>query len=113
MTGRYTFSERGGFIHYGETPLFDVRSSQPEIHLYKLRFAAGGEAQSMVKYIEFSNAFKAVGSEGNFVLFIADNALLVDVEEGVVRVNRIRIEMASVFLGEVRMWVGSVGWGNV
>ena len=58
-------------------PLRDARS-QPEIHLYKVRFDSATAHQSAVKYIEFANAFKAHDDDEHFLIFIADNALLVE-----------------------------------
>ena len=61
-TTRYTFSERNGVISYGGVQIFDVRSSTPQVDLYKVRFdVAPPDASSMVTYIEVSNVFRAVG----------------------------------------------------
>ena len=52
----------------------------------------------MVKYIEISNVFRAVDSEQDFLIFIADNALLVEIGEGggvTIRINRISVEVAT------------------
>ena len=138
-TRRYTFSERRGLISYGELPLFDVRATtletasvtapvtapmsaflirqvrapQPDIHLHRVRFDAAAPVQSMVKYIEFSNVFRALvegeggaeegveeGVGSQYLIFIADNALLVEREAGgkvSVRINKILIEVATVY----------------
>ena len=108
-TKRYTFTEVGGFIRYGELPLFDVRASQPEIHLHKVRFdAAGPEVQSMVKYIEFSNVFRSAADEAHYLIFIADNALLVELgaDGGVtIRINKIPVEVATVYFTEAMSFV--------
>ena len=37
ITKRYTFSDRDGFIVYDDVPLFDVRPSQPQIDLFRLK----------------------------------------------------------------------------
>ena len=101
-----------GLILYGELAVFDVRPAQPEIHLHIVRFDAATSVQSMVKYIEFSNVFRAVDSSqlvspsrrdgelrdvlaDQYLIFIADNALLVEVsasEQTTIRINRIQVE---------------------
>ena len=117
VTKRYTFTERGGFVRCGELTLFDVSGGQPEINLYKVRFdAKAGGAQSMVKYIEFSNVFKAVDSIATprklgvlerYLIFIADNALNVEVTaEGVtIKINSITVEIASIFVSRAISFV--------
>ena len=119
VTKQYTFTERAGFVRYGELTLFDLTDGQPEINLYKVRFdAAQGGAQSMVKYIEFSNVFRAVDSlatprrqhsaaDESYLIFIADNALNVDVAaDGVtIRINRIVVEIATIFVSSAISFV--------
>lgn len=125
VTSRYTFTERNGFLRYGEHVLFDLRESQPEINLHKIRFDSATSVSSMVKYIEVSNVFRAVGQAEHagvltprtnaatgatetYLIFIADNALLVEVgSDGAVtiRVNRIVVEIATVFFNEAISFV--------
>ncbi len=120
VTEQYTFSERGGLILYGELAVFDVRPQQPEIHLHVVRFDAATPVQSMVKYIEVSNVLRAVdssqlisptrragetlaGALDQYLIFIADNALLVEVsatEETTIRINRIAVQVATIFFNE-------------
>ena len=100
ITKRYTFSERDGVIAYDELPLFDLREMQPEINLYRVRFDSASEVQSMVKYIEIKNSFRALGSEEKYLVFIADNTLLLEVSEHgevTIRINKIAIEVATIF----------------
>ena len=101
ITKRYNFSERDGFILYDNLHLFDIRCEQPEIDLYKVRFDSATSVESMVKYIEFSNVF--VSSEQQYVIFIADNTLLVDVGKKsgyTIYINRIPVEIATVYFNE-------------
>jgi hypothetical protein len=101
ISRQYTFAEREGAIMYDELPLFDVRAAQPEIHLYKVRFDSGPAVQSMVKYVEFSNVFKA--SEQQYVIFIAGNTLMVDVASNgaqAIRINEDVVEIATIFFNE-------------
>ena len=62
ITKRYTFSERDGVILYDELALFDLRSPQPEINLFRVRFDSMSEVYSMVKYMEIKNVFQALSS---------------------------------------------------
>lgn len=106
VTKQYTFSESDGFITYDKLKLFDVRLSQPPISLYKVRFASATPVQSMVKYIEFSNVFRA--SARQHVIFIAGNVLIVEVvDEGrmTVHINDIRIEIATIFFNKAISFV--------
>ena len=60
----------------------------------------------MVKYIEFSNVFKA--SETTYVIFIAGNTLMVDVgAKGAqaIRINEIAVEIATIFFNEAISFV--------
>ena len=195
ITRRHTFSEKEGFVRYGDLPLFDVRAAQPEIELCKARvqrerqerrmilvpvfflllrewffedagvclgreirwrvfwralrretagrpcwnsrssrsdmcagngafvttgernckslpFVLGGgqvrvdsrtRVQSMVQYVEISNVFKAADREGSYLVFIADNALLVEVSgcgKVSIRVNQNEVEVATIFFNE-------------
>eukprot|EP00931_Biecheleriopsis_adriatica_P048723 TRINITY_DN28156_c0_g1_i1.p1 TRINITY_DN28156_c0_g1~~TRINITY_DN28156_c0_g1_i1.p1 ORF type:complete len:2295 (-),score=500.02 TRINITY_DN28156_c0_g1_i1:122-7006(-) len=100
ITKQFTFSENDGFILHDELKLFDVRVTQPEIHLYKVRFDSATPAESMVKYIETSNVFRA--SEQQYVIFIAGNTLLVEVEglDSKIRINETALEIATIFFNE-------------
>jgi hypothetical protein len=97
-----------------------VRPLQPEIHLHVVRFDAATPVQSMVKYIEISNVLRAVDSSllvaptrrtsetlaahlDQYLIFIADNALLVEVNaasETRIRINRIAVQVATIFFNE-------------
>lgn len=106
ITEQYTFAERDGAILYEELPLFDVRASQPEIHLHKVRFDSVTPEQSMVKYIEFLHVCKA--SETTYVIFIAGNTLMVEVgAKGAqaIRINEIAVEIATIFFNEAISFV--------
>ena len=108
VTRRYPFSERDGFIRYGEMARFAIRAPQPEIHLYKVRFDSATPVQSMVKYIEFSNVFRSAADESHYLIFIADNALLVELgaDGGVtIRINTIPVEVATVYFTEAMSFV--------
>jgi len=87
ITKRYNFSEQDGFIVHDEIHLFDIRESQPEINLFKIRFDSDTKVESMVKYIEISNVFRSspqvAGQQQDkqqFLIFIADSTLLVEVD---------------------------------
>jgi len=108
ITKRYTFSENEGFITYDELKLYDVREAQPEIDLYKVRFDSDTAISSMVKYIEISNVFRAFDSERKYLVFIADNALLVDIPEDggpIITINKIPVEIATMFFNEAISFV--------
>jgi hypothetical protein len=110
VTNQYTFSESSGVIVYDDLPLFDLRGlAQPEIHLYKVRFDSATSVQSMVKYIEIKNAFRAADSENKYLIFIANNALWVDVapvtKEVTIRINRIAVEVATIFFNQAVSFV--------
>jgi len=105
---RYTFSERSGYISYGEMPLIDLRFGQPRIDLFSVRFESPTTVQSMVKYIEFANVFRAADSEQHFLMFIADNALVMNVasDSGVaISINGIDVEIATIFFNEAISFV--------
>jgi hypothetical protein len=61
----------------------------------------------MVKYIEIKNVFRHVESESQYLVFIADNALLVDIEPaGVsIRVNGIEIGVSTIYFNEAISFV--------
>ncbi|CAE8670279.1 unnamed protein product [Polarella glacialis] len=107
ITKQYTFSERDGFIMYDELQLFDVRAPQPEIHLHKVRFDSATPVESLVKYVEISNVFRA--SAQQYVIFIAGNILNVEVAGdggGVtIRINETSVEIATIFFNEAISFV--------
>jgi hypothetical protein len=110
LTKRYTFSERAGTILYDDIPLFDLKTLQPEINLYKVRFDSMPDVQSMVKYLEIQNVFQAqaLASLQQYLLFIADNALLIDVPDCgsvSIRINKIAVEVASIYFNEAISFV--------
>jgi hypothetical protein len=89
---------------YDDLPIFDLRGpEQPEIKLFRIRFDSATEIQSMVKYMEFTNVFRVLGSGDRYLVFIADNVLLVEVlepSETSIRINKIAVEVATVFFNE-------------
>ena len=102
-TKRYTFSAReDGFMVYDEYTVFDLRPHQPEINLHRVRFDSESAVQSMVKYIEISNTFQVVGSEECYLVFMADNVLVLDVSGGTTKIwiNKIAVEVATLFFNE-------------
>jgi hypothetical protein len=107
ITKRYTFSERAGVIMYDELPLFDLNSPQPEIELFRVRFDSMTDVQSMVKYIEIKNVFQALSSANQFMFFIADNCLLIEMSGRVltIRINKIAVEVATIFFNEAISFV--------
>eukprot|EP00937_MAST-01D_sp_MAST-1D-sp2_P002830 g2830.t1 len=121
ITRQYTFAEANGLVEYDGLPLFDLRSPQPEVHLYSVRFDSATDVQSMVKYIEVRNAFRAADAEGQYLLFIADNVLRVDAgvaqptprqhdpthggADVSIRINKIAVEVATTFFNEAISFV--------
>ena len=106
ITKHYNFSERDGFILHDELRLFDVRPQQPEINLYKVRFDSSTSVHSMVKYIEIANVFRA--ADGQYLVFMADNSLLVEVRAGsgvTIRINGIPVEIATIFFNQAVSFV--------
>ena len=103
VTRQYTFAEEEGIMVYDDLHVFDLRPQQPDINLYKIRFDSATEVQSMVKYIEISNAFHILGSDERYLVFMADNVLLVDASDGnemTIRINKIAVEVATVFFNK-------------
>jgi hypothetical protein len=108
ITTRYTFSERDNVVLYDELAIFDLRPHQPEIKLYKVRFDSATHVQSMVKYIEVSNVFRVLGAAEKYLMFIADNVLLVEVTSSAlitISVNQIAVEIATIFFNEAISFV--------
>eukprot|EP00957_Ditylum_brightwellii_P018422 1386115-Ditylum_brightwellii.AAC.1 len=108
ITKRYTFSEKDGIMMYDDVPVFDLRPSQPEINLHKVRLDSATSVQSMVKYIEISNVLGALESEHQYLIFIAGNTLLLDSSDPndmKIRINKIAVEVATIFFNEAISFV--------
>jgi hypothetical protein len=108
ITKRYTFSEKNSIMVYDELPLFDLRPQQPEMNLHKVRFDSATVVQSMVKYIEIGNALRVVGSKEQYLVFIADNVLNIEVPDNgsmTIRINKIAVEIATIFFNEAISFV--------
>ena len=111
ITKRYTFSERDGVILYDELALFDLRSPQPEINLFRVRFDSMSEVYSMVTYMEIKNVFQALSSTEHsqqYMFFIADNCLQIQAPESgsvTIRINKIAVEVATIFFNEAISFV--------
>eukprot|EP00961_Rhodomonas_salina_P131543 1770446-Rhodomonas_salina.2 len=107
ITKQYTFSERAGVILYDELPLFDLRPAQPEINLFRVRFDSMTDVQSMVKYLEIKNVFQVLSSAQQYMLFIADNCLEIEVPESgpvTININKIAVEVrVSYAMSALRM----------
>ncbi len=57
----------------------------------------------MVKYIEISNVFQALSSKEQYLIFIADNSIMVDVmEDGRmnIRINQVDAKVATIYFNE-------------
>ena len=117
ITKRYTFSERNRVVVYDDLPIFDLRSRQPEINLYKVRFDSATDLHSMVKYVEIKNVFRTIpvdmgdeedekgadgGSRRQCLVFIADNVLFVEETDHsvVIRINKIPVDVETNFFNE-------------
>jgi len=114
VTRRYTFAERGSVIRYDDLALFDLRALEPEVNLFTVKFDPPNDVRSMVVYLEIANAFQALPAEGSlpgtqrFLIFMADNALLLEVDaEGAVRIliNKIAVDAATIFINEAISFV--------
>ena len=80
ITAKYNFYESDGKIWHDELQIFDIRESQPEIDLFKIRFDSSSEIQSAVKYIEISNVFRSYNN--SYLVFVADNTLIIEFPQG-------------------------------
>ncbi|KAL7554568.1 hypothetical protein ACHAWF_019036 [Thalassiosira exigua] len=104
ITVHHSFSESDGIMMYDDIHVFDLRPHQPEINLYKIRLEPSDEVQSMVKYIEISNVFQALSSEKErYLIFIADNSILVDVMEGGkmnIKINQVDAKVSTIYFNE-------------
>jgi hypothetical protein len=111
ITKHYSFSEKNGIIVHDELELFDVRSPQPEMNLFKVRFDSALPMQSMVKYLEFANVFRSLTSDEltqQYLIFVADNTLLIEAASGgdvTIRINGILVEIATIFFNEAVSFV--------
>jgi hypothetical protein len=103
ITVHHSFSEKEGIMRYDNIEVFDLRPHQPEINLYRVRLESSTEVQSMVKYIEINNVFRALSAEEQYLVFIGDNSILIDVEEGgkmIIRINQVYAEIATIFFND-------------
>jgi hypothetical protein len=104
ITKVHSFSECNGIMMYDDIQVFDLRPHQPEINLYRIRLESSNpDIQSMVKYIEFTNVFQALSTEEQYLIFIADNVILVDVHsDGMmsVRINQVDAKVATIYFNE-------------
>ena len=108
IASRYTFSERDNIMIYDDLSVFDLTYHQPEINLYKVRFDSATEVQSMVKYIEVKNVLRVLGANEKYLMFIADNVLLLDVSFSAsirISINQIDVEIATIFFNEAISFV--------
>lgn len=103
ITKHHSFAENNGIMMYDDLPVFDLRNHQPEINLYKVRLQSGNEVESMVKYVEITNVFRALSSKEQYLIFIANNSIMIDVMEGGkmnVRINQVDAKVATIFFNE-------------
>jgi hypothetical protein len=104
ITKNHSFSENNGIMMYDDIQVFDLRPQQPEINLYRIRLEPSSpEVQSMVKYIEITNVFQALSMEEQYLIFIADNVILIDVLEGgkmSIRINKVDAKVATIYFNE-------------
>jgi len=104
ITKHHSFSENNDIMMYDDIHVFDLRPQQPEINLYRIRLEPSSpEVQSMVKYIEITNVFQALSTEEQYLIFIADNVILVDVLEGgrmSIRINKVDAKVATIYFNE-------------
>lgn len=84
---------------------------EPEINLFKIRLDPSDSAvTSMVSYIEISNVFQAISTskEQRYLVFIADNVILVDVvPDGKmsIRINQVEAKVATIFFNEAMSFI--------
>jgi hypothetical protein len=104
VTKRYTFSVDQGIMIYDEHPLFDLRPQQPDIRLFKVRLDSATGVSSMVKYIEISHAFKRLGKEEEYLVFMADNVLMMEVDnssqKAEITINKVAVQIATIFFNK-------------
>lgn len=88
--------------------MFDLRPGQPEINLYRVRLESNSDVQSMVKYLEITNVFRTLSLHEQYLIFIADNSILIDVTEGgkmEIRINKVSAEVATIFFNEALSFI--------
>jgi hypothetical protein len=102
ITTHHTFSENEGIMTYDNIHVFDLRPQQPEINLYRVRLQSGSSVESMVKYIEISNVFRAISSNEQYLVFIGDNSILIDVDGNAmsIRINQVKAEISTIMFNE-------------
>jgi len=107
VTTHYTFSEHDGVMIYDGMSVFDLRPQQPEINLHRVRFESATAIQSMVKYIEIANVFRVADSEERYLVFIANNCLVIDANKKHTKIliNKIAAEIANIFFNEAISFV--------
>lgn len=103
ITIHHSFSEIDGIMKYDDISVFDLRPHQPEINLYTIKLQSKTDIQSMVKYIEFTNVFQTLSTEEQYLIFIGDNVILVDVVDGGemnIRINQVDANISTIFFNE-------------
>ena len=108
ITTRHSFSESNGIMMYDDIQVFDLRPHQPEINLFSIKLEPSGGIQSMVKYIEIKNVFQALSSQERYLIFIADNVVLVDVHDGGkmnIRINQVDAQVSTLYFNEAISFV--------
>lgn len=102
ITTHHSFSENEGIMTYDNINVFDLRPQQPEINLYRVRLQSSSSVESVVKYIEISNVFRAISSNEQYLVFIGDNSILIDVGGNAmrIRINQVKAEMSTIMFNE-------------
>jgi hypothetical protein len=103
ITMRHSFSANNGIMMYDDIQVFDLKPHQPEINLFQIRLEPSNGIQSMVKYIEIKNVFQALSAKEQYLIFIADNAILVDVnDDGTmhIRINQVDAQVSTIYFNE-------------
>jgi hypothetical protein len=103
ITIHHSFSESDGIMKYDDISVFDLRPHQPEINLYTIKLQSKNDIQSMVKYIEFTNVFQTLSSEEQYLIFIGDNVILVDIKDGRemnILINQVDANVSTIFFNE-------------
>eukprot|EP00804_Cyclotella_cryptica_P011896 CCRYP_004399-RA/>CCRYP_004399-RA protein AED:0.06 eAED:0.06 QI:211/0.78/0.8/1/0.71/0.6/15/1860/1813 len=102
VTTHHSFSESEGIMTYDNIQVFDLRPQQPEINLYRVRLESSSNVESMVKYIEISNVFRALSLEEQYLVFIGDNSILIDVVDKKmhIRINQVKADISTIMFNE-------------
>lgn len=102
ITTHHSFSEHEGIMTYDDIHVFDLRPQQPEINLYRVRLQSGSSVESMVKYVEISNVFRALSKRDQYLVFIGDNSILINVEgrDMDIRINQVKAEISTIMFNE-------------